>query len=79
MKSFPCVAQRGSRSVHVSSEQAGEQLAPLLGTTPRAVVEALAKGHTLTYGAVSVVALIRPATSAEIEAARRPVDERAEL
>ncbi|MDH1555951.1 hypothetical protein N5E86_15970 [Stutzerimonas stutzeri] len=68
-KKFPCLVSRGDRRVRVDSDVLADKLAPLLNATPQGVIDALAKGHTLRYGAVEVVALIRPATAAELSAA----------
>lgn len=68
-KAFPCLVSLGERRVRVDSDVLADKLAPLLNTTSQGVIDALAKGRTLRYGAAEVVALIRPATAAELSAA----------
>lgn len=68
-KAFPCLVSLGERRVRVDSDVLADKLAPLLNATPQGVIDALAKGRTLRYGAAEVVALIRPATAAELSAA----------
>ena len=63
-KAFPCLVSRGERRVRVDSDVLADKLAPLLNTTSQGVIDALAKGRTLRYGAAEIVALIRPATAA---------------
>jgi len=63
------LVSRGERRVIAASDVLADKLAPLLNATPQGVIDALDNGHTLRYGAVEVVALIRPATAAELSAA----------
>lgn len=70
MFDFPCVASKNGKTVRVPAPQAARQLAAYLGQSAEGVHARLAAGEILYVNGARIVALVRPATEADLAAAK---------